>query len=156
MLTLVYKRTHHGDPNEHGLFGCYGCMGKVRSWEFEAVIGIGGLRPWPEAKEMAKKVNWVGIERHKAGTYGDGCPIWAFNHFHYFGTDAPLVSEVLPLLVRRMYAVNVRAATTFGPRTQGQIDDYLEQFRKYPSSTARPPDRETAAPCRTDTRRPRC
>ena len=33
MPTLVYKRTHNGDPEEDsGEFGCYGCMGCYGSY----------------------------------------------------------------------------------------------------------------------------
>ena len=39
MRTLIYKRTHPGDPDAKGRFGIYDCMGRVRAWDFEAVIG---------------------------------------------------------------------------------------------------------------------
>ena len=42
MRTLIYKRTHPGDPDEKGRFGICDCMGRVRAWDFEAVIGVGG------------------------------------------------------------------------------------------------------------------
>jgi len=40
MNTLIYKRTHRGDPNESGVFGVWNCMGQIRGWEFDAVIGM--------------------------------------------------------------------------------------------------------------------
>ena len=43
MRTLVYLRTHNGDPDEEDVFGIHDCMGQVRSWRFEAVIGVGGM-----------------------------------------------------------------------------------------------------------------
>jgi hypothetical protein len=46
MNTLVYKRTHTGDPDESGIFGIHDCMGQVRGWNFGAVIGVGGKSPW--------------------------------------------------------------------------------------------------------------
>ena len=39
MRTLIYKRTHPGDPGPEGQFGIHGCMGQVRTWGFEAVVG---------------------------------------------------------------------------------------------------------------------
>jgi hypothetical protein len=41
--TLVYKRTHPGDPDVGGRFGINDCMGQVRSWDFDAVVGVGAL-----------------------------------------------------------------------------------------------------------------
>jgi hypothetical protein len=31
MRTLIYKRTHTGDPDANGCFGIYDCMGRVRA-----------------------------------------------------------------------------------------------------------------------------
>src|SRR4051812_45820013 len=48
MRTLVYKRTHSGDPDpKMGVFGNHDCMGEVRAWPFDAVIGIGGVGQQP-------------------------------------------------------------------------------------------------------------
>lgn len=56
---LVYKRTHNGDPNEAGKFGCNDCMGTVRDWDFDAVIGVGGISA--TAYKMDGKITWIGI-----------------------------------------------------------------------------------------------
>lgn len=63
--TLVYKRTHNGDPDREGDFGAYDCMGQVRGYEFDAVIGIGGLGLEAEAWGIAGRVNWIGIGPQK-------------------------------------------------------------------------------------------
>lgn len=57
---LVYKRTHVGDPDEHGRFGVEDCMHSVRGWRFDGVIGVGGIAPWKQDRNIARKVNWVG------------------------------------------------------------------------------------------------
>jgi hypothetical protein len=49
MRTLIYKRTHHGDPDPAGRFGIHDCMGRVRTWSLEAVIGVGGIGADPES-----------------------------------------------------------------------------------------------------------
>ena len=59
MRTLIYKRTHHGDPDVSGQFGIHGCMGRVRAWDFEAVIGVGGVGPEPRSEGLDCKVNWI-------------------------------------------------------------------------------------------------
>jgi hypothetical protein len=47
MRTLVYKMTHIGDPSPAtGVWGDTGCMGIVRGYEFDAVVGIGGTSAW--------------------------------------------------------------------------------------------------------------
>jgi hypothetical protein len=38
MRTLIYKRTHTGDPDASGCFGIFDCMGRVRALDFDAVI----------------------------------------------------------------------------------------------------------------------
>jgi hypothetical protein len=57
---LVYKRTHIGDPDEHGRFGIEDCMRSVRGWKFDGVLGVGGIAPWKSDRDIARKVNWVG------------------------------------------------------------------------------------------------
>jgi hypothetical protein len=57
MKTLVYKRTHNGDPDVEGRFGIHDCMGQVRGYGFEAVIGVGGVGDEPEAWGIAGKLN---------------------------------------------------------------------------------------------------
>jgi hypothetical protein len=63
--TLIYKRTHIGDPDESGIFGVHDCMGQVRRWPFDAVIGVGGKNPWKDHKGIAYKINWIGLRPRK-------------------------------------------------------------------------------------------
>ena len=71
MNTLIYKRTHTGDPNEEGIFGIHNCMGRVRSWSFDSVIGIGGKSPWSCDKDIAYRITWIGINPHQTYTPPD-------------------------------------------------------------------------------------
>ena len=64
-VVLIYKRTHKNDPRENGIFGIEDCMKRVRDWQFDTVIGIGGKYPWKEDIEIAKKINWIGINAAK-------------------------------------------------------------------------------------------
>lgn len=60
MKILVYRRDHTGDPNnETKTFGINDCMGSKRDWEYDAVIGIGGLKP--SCIGIKEKITWVGI-----------------------------------------------------------------------------------------------
>ena len=57
-VVLIYRRTHTGDPCDRGVFGCHGCMGKVREWKYDAVIGIGGKTA---IDGISRKLTWIGI-----------------------------------------------------------------------------------------------
>lgn len=108
---LVYKRTHEGDPDpETGVFGNDDCMGKVRRWEYDAVIGVGGVRPWIEFHEIAKKLTWVGIgplKRDRSGSRRG--PQVTFDHFRYWGSEGPLLEGVAWALARRLFEKHARA-----------------------------------------------
>jgi len=80
MTTLIYKRTHSGDPDpKRGVFGNHDCMGCIRAWPFDAVIGIGGLGSEATANGLAGKLTWVGLGAHKTGD--PRYPIVTFEHF---------------------------------------------------------------------------
>jgi hypothetical protein len=103
MRVLIYKRTHTGDPDEDGLFGCNLCMGQVRAREFEAVIGVGGMGKEPVDAEIAGKVTWIGIGPHQLGIAGDGYPIWAFEKFYLKDRDGKQFRDKAPRLAQRMF-----------------------------------------------------
>lgn len=76
MRTLVYRRTHPHDPDERGCFGVEDCMGGVRAWEFDAVIGIGGNGVEAQSHNINGNVHWIGVDarRHNAPRQpGAGC-----------------------------------------------------------------------------------
>jgi hypothetical protein len=113
MRTLIYKRTHCGDPDpKTGVFGNYDCMGSVRGHRFDAVIGIGGIGREPRDHGIAGKLTWIGIgaqkfddpDRPKARG-----PQVSFRHFLYLREDGPLLERDYPALASRMYDKNVRA-----------------------------------------------
>lgn len=108
MRVLVYKRTHTGDPDAKGCFGVYDCMGRVRGYHFDAVIGVGGIGHEPQAHGIAGKVNWIGIGPHKVSVGGKSGPEVTFDHFRDFGADGPDFRELAPALAERMYANNAR------------------------------------------------
>lgn len=110
MRVLVYKRTHTGDPDrETGTFGCNGCMGGIRGWDFEAVIGIGGIGAEPQSYDIAGKVTWIGIGPHHV-------PVWdeergpgvQFDRFVLRDADGPDFRKLAPKLAKRMYDDGIR------------------------------------------------
>jgi hypothetical protein len=109
-VVLIYKRTHTGDPDHRGIFGINTCMGSVRNWEFDAVIGVGGKRPWQGDEEIACKVNYVGTGAKKYSINPkDGHPYVIFDHFCLFDEKGELVETILEKLHKYMYEdANVR------------------------------------------------
>ena len=155
MRVLVYKRTHNGDPDHGGCFGCHDCMGKVRCRDFDAVIGVGGLGPAPRANGIAGQVNWIGIGPHKTTSRKRG-PLVTFDHFLHFGTDGPDFRTLAPHLAKRMYAGRVRHLMD-GLRKEEyrEVLRILQLAECEPPSRRRPPRRRAfgeSARCRA--RRP--
>lgn len=111
---LLYKRTHIGDPNADGCFGINDCMKSIRNWRFDAVIGIGGIRPNRDDRQrghknsaLVRKINWIGIGR-KDGRRIPGYkgPLLYFRKFKLFGNDGtqgPFFAKHAPKLAHRMY-----------------------------------------------------
>ena len=108
MRTLIYKRTHTGDPDRNGWFGVYDCMGHVRTWAFDAVIGVGGIGAEPTSHGIDGRVTWIGIGPHKIPAEGGRGPLVTFDHFVLFDAAGPSLVRHAPLLARRLYERNVR------------------------------------------------
>jgi len=66
---LIYRRSHQGDPNPEGVFGCNDCMGPVRDWHYDSAVGVGGLKPDRDNEGIAFKINWIGIGAKKIDPY---------------------------------------------------------------------------------------
>lgn len=145
MRTLIYKRTHSGDPDpERGVFGNNDCMGTVKGWQYDAVIGIGGIGPEPTRNGIAGKLTWVGIGPHKVfnNPNNPGSPRVTFDHFWYRGKRGPALGAKYPALARRMYEKNVRVLLHTPRRAdrsgQGELDRDIKKIlalaKRAPSS----------------------
>lgn len=135
MRTLVYKRTHHGDPDLAGQFGVYDCMGRVRAWNFEAVIGVGGIGSESMSYGLDGKVNWIGIGPHKRAAAGKRGPLVTFDRFLYLGADGPDFETLAPVLAHRIYSRNVRVVMKgFSAAEQAEVDKILALARNAPPS----------------------
>lgn len=110
MRILVYKRTHDGDPDQAGCFGACDCMGTVRNWQYDAVIGVGGVGSEPIANGIAGKINWIGIGPHKTFVNGKRGPEVRFDHFLNFGKAGPAFTKLAPALAQRLYTRKARFA----------------------------------------------
>lgn len=108
MKILIYKRTHIGDPDKSGCFGVSDCMGKVRKYNYEAVIGVGGIGSDPKYYGINGKVNLVGIDPIKINCESKRGPIVLFKQFIDYGTEGMSLKENGPMLAKRMYENNAR------------------------------------------------
>ena len=108
MRTLIYKRTHPGDPDAGGRFGIHDCMGQVRSWEYDAVVGVGGLGAEPSFYRLDGKINWIGVGPRKHERSNGRGPLVTFDRFVLFEQAGPSFVALAPRLAHRMYRHNVR------------------------------------------------
>jgi hypothetical protein len=126
MRTLIYKRTHSGDPDPvEGVFGNHDCMGSVKGWEYDAVIGIGGIGSEPKRHQIAGKLTWIGIGPHKLFNNPNkpNNPRVTFDHYWYRGERGPLLAAEYPAVAKRMYEKNVRVLIhKSGDESSGSIE----------------------------------
>jgi hypothetical protein len=102
MVTLVYKMTHRGDPDaDLGCWGVSDCMGQVRGYGFDSVIGIGGRSWWADQTNRAGELIWIGLDPQEIPG-GKRGPKLTFAHFRYFPEGEKVLSEIAPKLARAM------------------------------------------------------
>lgn len=154
MRTLVYKRTHAGDPDPvSGVFGNHDCMRSVRGWKFDAVIGIGGVGSEPRRHRIAGKLTWVGIGPHKTGD--PHRPRVTFDHFLYYGEHGPSFEEVAPVLAAHIYGRHVRVIMdSLSDAERAETASILRTALRAPASRARGADVARGRPA--PRRRTRC
>ena len=148
MATLVYKRTHIGDPDKNGVFGIHDCMGHVRNLEFDSVIGIGGTGSEPKSHGIDRKINWIGVGVHKTGKRGRGFMV-TFDHFQLFENDGDELSLESPELAKRFYSRHAPryVLNDFSDTEQAEIDKLLAIVKnKPPSNVAHLPVRPIKCP----------
>lgn len=134
MRTLIYKRTHSGDPDpETGVFGNNDCMGQVRGRSFDAVIGVGGIGRESQKNCIDRKLTWVGIGPHKSSDQRS--PLVSFDHFLYYGEQGPLLEELAPKLARHIYGRNVRVVLdSLSANERLEVEKILSLARDKPCS----------------------
>lgn len=134
MRILTYKSTHIGDPNSAGEFGINGCMGRVRSWSFDAVIGVGGYGSEPQSYGIAGRVNWVGVSpTWTTHPQGHGLLV-TFESFSLFEDKGPMLHELAPLLARRMYEKKARVLfKSYSPQEKAEAEVLIHSLLGQPS-----------------------
>ena len=139
--TLIYKRTHKGDPDANGYFGIEDCMGSVRRRGFDAVIGVGGISSEPRSQGIDRKVNWVGVGPRKTPLADGRGPLVSFERFVLLEEKGPDFTVLAPHLAHRMLTRNARVIfDSFSENEQEEIETILKLARKF-ASTGRVPTR---------------
>jgi hypothetical protein len=132
MRIFVYVMTHLGDPDQHGCWGCHNCMGEKRSWDYEAVIGVGGVGA--KADGFSGKLKWIGRGPHKR-TVGKRGPKVTFDHFLDFGTEGPEIRKMAPKLAEKLKKAP-RGFINLSTDEQAEAEKLLELAMKSPPSSA--------------------
>ncbi len=128
-ITLVYKMTHKGDPDpDRRLWGVCDCMGKVRGFHFDAVIGIGGTSWWPNEPNRAGEIVWVGLDPHPTPVKAKRGPDVRFAHFRYF-REGEKKRKIPPNLKKAMHKRRYMLYG-FSQAEQQEIKGILELAKK--------------------------
>lgn len=137
MKILIYKRTHKGDPNEKGIFGCHDCMGRIRNWKYDAVIGIGGKRPWKGNEDIKYKINWIGINP-KIKVEGKRADAIVFSNFKLYEEKGPDIEKEFPMLFKYMYGSKKRfdMSSKLPDEVFTEIQEILNYAKDSPQSEA--------------------
>ena len=136
MRILTYKRTHVGDPDIKGRFGINMCMGRVRDYEYDAVIGVGGVGIEPIEEGIARKINWVGIRPTRHPAPGKRANEVTFDEFLYLEHTGPLLESLAPNLAARLYEGGARfLLIDYSPIEMQEAEEILEWSRVQESLT---------------------
>jgi hypothetical protein len=155
MKTLVYKRTHIGDPDEKGCFGIEDCMGRVRAYDFDSVIGVGGKSSQPRSQGIAEKLNWIGLGARKKTANNRKAPVVIFKHFILYEDKGELIEDIAPALAKRLLSRNARVLMNFTQAEQKEINKILDMAKDAPRSVPvnRLPDIRNNGGCGCGSRR---
>jgi hypothetical protein len=136
MVTLVYKMTHKGDPDPHlGHWGVEDCMGRVRAFKYDAVIGIGGRSWWTNQTNRAGEVIWIGIGPQKKSVQGRRGPMVTFAHFLPFKEGELTLGSIAPKLDKAIHHHRFKLSG-FSPSEQQEIEHLLKLAKNAKPSKA--------------------
>ena len=135
MKVLIYKRTHKGDPDLDGVFGTQDCMGRIRNWNYDAVIGIGGIAPWKKDVDIKCKINWIGLGPKKIASTERGNMI-AFAHFELYEGQGKNIKDNYPHLFEYMYGKRKRfsMSSDLPKNVFKEVEEILDSIKNSPPS----------------------
>jgi hypothetical protein len=73
-------------------------MGRVRDYDYDAVIGVGGIGQEAKRYQIDQKINWVGMNpTRRLNQQGRGVAV-TFENFRLFEEHGPLLKALAPAL----------------------------------------------------------
>jgi len=139
MRILTYKRTHTGDPDKNGRFGIYDCLGQIRNYNYDAVIGVGGIGNEPMSYGIDKKINWVGIHPTQNAIANTSSVVVKFDTFLLLEQEGPLLEAMAPNLARRLYDQKARfLLNSYSETEQKEAEAILNWASKTKSRQIKP------------------
>lgn len=138
MKVLIYKRTHKGDPDSSGIFGNEDCMGKIRNWSFDAVIGIGGKSAWKGHEGIRERINWIGVAPKRIPATGNRGDCVVFKHFALYEDSGCSIKEDYPNLYEFMYGNGKRfdMCSELDESVYFEVQKIIESVSNFPESNA--------------------
>ncbi|MBS2210172.1 hypothetical protein KEM09_02100 [Carboxylicivirga mesophila] len=136
MRVLIYKRTHKGDPDDKGVFGNQDCMGRIRNWDYDAVIGIGGKTTFKGDEDIKYKINWIGLKPQRFNSESKRGNYVAFSHFALFEEKGEEINYHYPHLFVYMYSSRKRfdMASELPSKVYEEVLKILDSVKSYPPS----------------------
>lgn len=136
MRVLIYKRTHRGDPDDKGIFGNQDCMGRIRNWNYDAVIGIGGKTTFKGDEGIKYKINWIGLIPQRIKSKNKRGDDVGFSHFALFEEKGKEIPLHYPRLSSYMYESRKRfdMASKLPEDVYIEVTEILDSVKSYPSS----------------------
>lgn len=148
--TFIYKRTHKRDPDSKGRFGIEDCMGRLRSCDFDAVVGVGGIGAWARAEGISAKLNWIGIGPRKTNLRGGRGPLVTFDRFVLFEEHGADFRSIAPTLARRLLyskAPRYLFSDKFSKVERAEVRRLLRLAQNAPPSPTRRPRQTRLTNC---------
>lgn len=136
MRVLIYKRTHKGDPGDKGIFGNQDCMGRVRNWNYDAVIGIGGKTTFKGDEDIKYKINWIGLAPQRIKSKNRRADYVGFSHYALFEEKGEEIGKHYPNLFDYMYNCRKRfdMASELPEDVYVEVLKILDSVKNYPPS----------------------
>ena len=139
MRVLIYKRTHKHDPDERGIFGIEDCMGQVRNWNYDAVIGIGGKSVWKGHEDIKYKINWIGMDPKRINPHPNRkISKVVFSKFELYEENGKNIEEHYPNLFKYMYVDGNRKRFDMSPNLPEnvlkEVKEILDSIKNSPAS----------------------
>lgn len=110
-------------------------MGKVRCYDFDAVIGIGGKGHEAKSHKIDCKINRIGVGACKMGWRGRG-PLVKFKHFQIFNDEGDDLALESPALAKRFYMSSAPRYVLgdFSEAEKAEIERLLATVKNKPRS----------------------